>query len=779
MSIGPNTPNTILGNTIFYLGEQARWDEEAQEYWRKQGKTVTDVKGDNYDVFSDTYKQMRTMQTYGNQEWIAKAIGDEIDITSPNTARQGLYNNNLARRAAMLLPPNASSDDVLDAAKRLFDGVDPNDPTKPLLIKDADNDDRVLFPPEHRGDLLYNTIPQHSNAAHSSYLTTAEVNAVYYDSLPDFWKNGSNWQALSSDSFAAFDCLDWNVGLQNNEADPNGCGKWTVTSALGNAPICNHTVAIDDINNNDMIASIWQQTACFNDPILLDLDNDGIELVSTEDGIYFDNNADGFAENTAFVNTEDGVLVLDRNQNGFIDDGSEFFGDQTLLANEQKATDGYQALAELDTNIDGVIDINDTEFANLKVMKGDGTLETLTEAGIKSLNLTHTADNTTDTEGNTRLSIGSFTRIDDTTSEMSEFSLSRNLMNSLATEWLDVPEDIAELPEIQGTGNTYWLSQAMVRDTSGELKALVQQFVDEENPTTRDSLLEQILYKWTNSDNVDPTSRGDFDAQKLAVIESFMGEYFQNSATSIPDAEDISSLENIYNTLKEQVYAQLMRQSHLSYMYDISFSYDAVNNVWNFNLEGAIGELQYEISQDKEAGKLMLREFTRTLTGLGLFNNAAASTFYNSFYYLGDEYRYAMDTATNLIIYGTDNADSLVGTDKNDAFYGLDGNDSIVAGAGNDYLDGGAGNDTLLGGDGNDLISSGAGNNYIESNYLEGNAGDDTLIGSGGDGNDLISSGAGNNYIESNYLEGNAGDDTLIGSGGDDVLFTKTLKFAA
>jgi hypothetical protein len=235
------------------------------------------------------------------------------------------------------------------------------------------------------------------------------------------------------------------------------------------------------------------------------------------------------------------------------------------------------------------------------------------EAGIKSLNLTYTTDNTTDTDGNTRIGIGSYTDLNDVTHEMSEFNLHRNPVDSKPLEWLDVPEDIASLPDIDGTGNTYSLAQAMVRDTSGELKTLVQQFVDEEDPAARYNLLDQILYKWTNSDNAAPDSRGDFDARKLGTIERFMGTYFENSNTSIPDADEILHLQQAYSILKEQVYAQLMRRSHLADLYDMTFSYNPTTESWTFNLDNAIGELQHGISQDNEAGKLMLREFTRTL----------------------------------------------------------------------------------------------------------------------------------------------------------------------
>jgi hypothetical protein len=45
--------------------------------------------------------------------------------------------------------------------------------------------------------------------------------------------------------------------------------------------------------------------------------------------------------------------------------GRELYGDTTLLANGQKATTGYQALAEEDSNGDGQIDANDANWNEL------------------------------------------------------------------------------------------------------------------------------------------------------------------------------------------------------------------------------------------------------------------------------------------------------------------------------------------------------------------------------------------------------------------------------
>jgi len=56
------------------------------------------------------------------------------------------------------------------------------------------------------------------------------------------------------------------------------------------------------------------------DPLLIDLDGDGIETTSTANGVYFDHGVDGFKELSAWVGEDDGILVHDKNGNGVIDD---------------------------------------------------------------------------------------------------------------------------------------------------------------------------------------------------------------------------------------------------------------------------------------------------------------------------------------------------------------------------------------------------------------------------------------------------------------------------
>jgi hypothetical protein len=132
-------------------------------------------------------------------------------------------------------------------------------------------------------------------------------------------------------------------------------------------------------------------------PIILDLDGDGVKTVDLTNGAYFDHDGNRFAEKSGWVGPNDAILVRDLNNNGQIDDGGEIFGDNTLLANGQKATNGFEALAELDANGDGLVDQNDAGFSTLKLWRdanGNGTVEagellTLAEAGVASLDVAY------------------------------------------------------------------------------------------------------------------------------------------------------------------------------------------------------------------------------------------------------------------------------------------------------------------------------------------------------------------------------------------------------
>ncbi|PYG83915.1 hypothetical protein LY28_03763, partial [Ruminiclostridium sufflavum DSM 19573] len=59
------------------------------------------------------------------------------------------------------------------------------------------------------------------------------------------------------------------------------------------------------------------------DPIIFDLDGDGVETLSVQNGVHFDLDNNGFSEKSGWVGSDDGLLVFDRDGNGTIDAGKE------------------------------------------------------------------------------------------------------------------------------------------------------------------------------------------------------------------------------------------------------------------------------------------------------------------------------------------------------------------------------------------------------------------------------------------------------------------------
>jgi len=271
-------------------------------------------------------------------------------------------------------------------------------------------------------------------------------------------------------------------------------------------------------------------------PIVLDLDGDGVETTGVKAGAHFDHAGDGFAETTGWVGQDDGLLVLDRNHNGVIDDGSELFGSNTVLANGQKATNGFLALAELDENHDGKIDAGDSAFAQLRVWRdanGNGftaadELLTLEQAGVLSINTGFANSGMVDASGNSHKQLGSYTTSDGQSRAATDVWFKVDHMRSVASEWLDVPADIAALPNLKGYGKVYDLHQAMVRDASGALQDLVGQFVNATSSADRQALIPQIIYTWAGVDDIAPDSRGIYmsDARMVFALEAFLGERF-------------------------------------------------------------------------------------------------------------------------------------------------------------------------------------------------------------------------------------------------------------
>ncbi|MEW5819914.1 MAG: calcium-binding protein, partial [Cyanobacteriota bacterium] len=507
---------------------------------------------------------------------------------------------------------------------------------------------------------------------------------------------------------------------------------------------------ITTINPIANIIDLFKQALGTISPLILDLDNDGVETLSINEGTYFDHNADGFSELTGWASPDDGLLVLDINDNGLIDSGRELFGEHTLLSNGEEASGGFEALAELDSNLDGKIDANDTQFSDLKIwidansdgITDSGELHTLGELNIESISLNFENVNKEDAEGNLISQAGSYTTTDQVTHDLSDIKFQVNNVFSQAVETIEISPEVEALPNAKGYGVVYDLHQAMERDTDGSLQTLVESFTTETDQENRLDLVDQILFEWTDSQDIDPNSRSRyFDSRKLNVLESFMAERFKNVNNYVgPNATAL--LKTTYDYLHRLVYSQLMVQTHLSDIFDKASVETDISGNQYINISGMIDEINIQIAINEIEGKALLEETLISILGLGYEYLFSYSTFYDTFVPLGEDYQAIFDDVEAL--YESDDTivsngqpggydEIIVGDDQDNIINGYGGNDDIQGMAGNDTIDGGSGDDGILGQEGDDIITGGTGNDF-----MDGGSGNDTYIFNIGDGEDII-----------------------------------------
>ncbi|MBR2916550.1 MAG: DUF2974 domain-containing protein, partial [Clostridia bacterium] len=451
------------------------------------------------------------------------------------------------------------------------------------------------------------------------------------------------------------------------------------------------------------------------DPLILDLNNDGKYTKSIEDGTHFDFSDDGFAEKTGWISEEDGFLVRDINGDGIINNGSEFFGDKTILSNGEISTNGFMALADIDSNSDNVINADDETFGELKVwidsngngLSEDGELHTLDELGISQINIKNNITNYNDDNGNTVAREGTFVKEDGNVGSIGEIHFDMDTMDTISKENVDVPDNIKDrMPNLIASGNMYTLHEAMTLDE--ELYKLVREFEFCRNPDERDTIIEDIVFTWTGSKDIDSSSRGEnIDAKHLAVIEKFYGSSFVGTNGANPNNTAGNILNKIYADLMDKISLSLMAQTHIKSLLCLTtietdaetgenrINYDIVKSILTDvakeNVTNAQNMLYYYIKcLNKNVSLTDIFDFNELKAcfedagvisvGIGIFE--AKNRIY------GNE--------DNNAIYGTSDTEVFYGKDGNDSIYGYDGNDIIYGGKGNDYMNGGAGDDTYV-----------------------------------------------------------------------------------
>lgn len=117
------------------------------------------------------------------------------------------------------------------------------------------------------------------------------------------------------------------------------------------------------------------------DPLVINFAGTAAQL--TQRSFSFDIDADGSADQIAFVTPESGFLALDGNSDGIINDGSELFG--------ALSGDGFADLRDYDLDANGWIDENDAVYDRLRIWtkdaEGRDQLLSLGMAGVGALYL--------------------------------------------------------------------------------------------------------------------------------------------------------------------------------------------------------------------------------------------------------------------------------------------------------------------------------------------------------------------------------------------------------
>ena len=196
----------------------------------------------------------------------------------------------------------------------------------------------------------------------------------------------------------------------------NGNGNGNNSGASGGIFLSDGSLVAENDIQGSWFADSWGSnsfnkadvTIDFNSlpaaPVAIDLDGDGVEYLSLEQGVAFEDQASGETTNTAWVAPDDGLLVIDANDSGTVDTTSEY----VFTEWSDDAQTDLEAIAEVfDTNQDGVLDAQDERFDQFAIWQDkdsdgitdEGELVPLTDLGVESIDLTYREDSESRIDG--------------------------------------------------------------------------------------------------------------------------------------------------------------------------------------------------------------------------------------------------------------------------------------------------------------------------------------------------------------------------------------------
>ncbi len=454
-------------------------------------------------------------------------------------------------------------------------------------------------------------------------------------------------------------------------------------------------------------------------PLVIDLNHDGVKTSSIKNKVHFDLDNNQFAEQTGWVDTNDGLLAIDLNHNGKIDNGSELFGNNTTKADGTLAKNGFEALAKYDSNSDGVIDANDDKWKDLRVWQDkngngntdEGELITLDELGIKSISLNADVLNEKEANGNKVSHRSEVTWEDGTNSNIDDVWFKVNTAKTYYTGDVTISKEALALPYVRAFGNVADLDIAMSQDAT--LLQMVKDYLAADKQK-QPELLDKLIYRWTGSENTDSSiSISGIDRHKVVALEHLVGRDYSGNTRS--NAGRI--LNDEYNRFSDYVKASLLLPQHKEVSQNIALTlalFDKDDDaIWS-DFVGYLAELN-------KAGKTTQAQEEYYLVS-SLLN-----------YSSGIKNQLGEFISENLVKYQALFEDGIIpiqesGDEQDNILIGNKDNNNLTGNAGDDILTGGAGNDRLTGGAGNDtyVFAKGFGQDIIY-NYDAGKEAQDSI----------------------------------------------------
>ena len=523
------------------------------------------------------------------------------------------------------------------------------------------------------------------------------------------------------------------------------------------------------------------------DPLTLDLDGNGIETLASNGhkGALFDHDKNGIRTATGWVGKNDGFLVYDRNGDGIVNNGGELFGDNTLLKNGEHATNGYQALADLDENGDGKVDAADSAFTKLRVWRDlnqdgisqEGELLTLDEAKVKALNL---ANKNTDRDlgnGNSLAEEGTYTDSDGNEKQMGDLNLAADHFHSRFSDSVPLTDEQQQAPNLRGSGHVRDLREAAAQ--SPDVAAALQAYANAQTKEEQLALRDQLLRAWAGTDkrfttegvlaaatqkfaqasgnkgNAIPLTPGQLKElgtiqgpsiwsllgiedpdkkkkaalhEKIGILDAFTGTdsthlYYGTKAQA---QHTLDTIEKTYANLADNLYDGLLFQTRLKpYLNAIRFG---MSEDGKLQLDYSGVAALFDEVHAKKPGK--------AFTDLGeLLAKGNADGKNTDMAPLAEKFvQYAQEASNNGTFEAYSNTLDREALATLGHSIGTDNNDTLRGNNNANYLHGGKGNDSLYGNEGKDTLNGGSGDDYLEG----GDYGSDTYVFQAGHGKDLV-----------------------------------------